>query len=323
MSSGIIGVDQGGPSPPICVIGPGRAGTSVTMRILNLLGVYIGPEEDLVEPGPGGPKGFWERRDMMKLDDRLLRLQGGSWRNPPPLAPGWEAAEELTPEREQARALLERTFAGHERWGWKNPRVSLTAAFWLRLAPDLRFVICMRNPLDVAASIAPPAGDKQEDRFYYSRRGPKGESAYRAWLLYTASALANTSGRPRLFVSYEDLFDRSGDTVERLAGFAGLGVPPPGSPTARRIEEFIDADLRHHRTPLEAVVSDERLPASVTSLHLLTELLRAVAPTPGEEPTARFEALQASADLYARRLLDAEASESQRRPAVKLTSLSG
>lgn len=307
----------------VCVIGPGRAGTSLTMRVLNLLGVDVGPREGLVEAGPGAPKGFWERFDIIKLNDRLLRSQGGSWRSPPRLSPGWESAEELTAEREQARAILEETFAGRDLWGWKDPRVSLTTSFWLRLVPDLRFVICLRNPVDAAHSISPSAGDKRDDAFYYSRRGPKWERALSLWLTYVAAALANTSGRPRLFVSYDDYFrDRRG-AVERLARFVGLEAPPAGGEVDRRIEDFVDGDLRHYRTSPEEVLRDDRLPSEVASLYMVTELLRTI-PPPGGPFDAGRKALQASVDVYARRLLDSGAGEAARSvPGIKLPSPSG
>lgn len=297
-------------STAVCVIGPGRAGTSMTMRALNLLGVHVGPEEGLVEPGPGGPKGFWEQRDIIELNDRLLRSQGGSWRNPPRLAPGWERAAELDGEREQARALLDEAFAGHDAWGWKDPRVSLTAAFWQAIVPDLRYVICLRNPIDVADSISPPADRKREEAFYYARRGPTRERAYRLWSTYVASALANTAGRPRIFVSYEDHFDERHATLERLAGFVGREPPPPGGETDRLIEDFVDADLRHYSTAPADVAGDDRLPADVTSLYLISELLKEALRRPRERDGAGGgDALETSADLYARRLLDADQEE--------------
>lgn len=298
-------------STAVCVIGPGRAGTSMTMRALNLLGVQVGPEEGLVEAGPGGPKGFWERREIIELNDRLLRTQGGSWRNPPRLPPGWETAEELAGEREQARVMLADAFGGQELWGWKDPRVSLTTAFWQALVPDLRYVICLRNPLDAADSISPPADRKQGEAFYYARRGPKRERAYRLWLVYVASALANTAGRPRMFVSFEDHFDDRGATLERLARFVGREPPAPGGEADRLMEDFVDADLRHYSTAAEDVAGDERLPADVASLYLIAELLKETTQRSpdGEAADGGEGALQAGVDVFARRLLDAHHEE--------------
>jgi hypothetical protein len=283
-------VDQ---STAVCVIGPGRAGTSMTMRVLNLLGVHVGLEEGLVEPGPGGPKGFWERREIIGLNDRLLRSQGGSWRRPPQLPPGWESTDELAREREEARAILAEAFAGQPLWGWKDPRGSLTTAFWQKLVPKLRFVVCLRNPIDAADSLAPPP-DKREEGFYYSRRGFGGERAYRLWATYLSRALTNTEGCPRILVSYEEFFDDLDAVVERLARFVDRRPPQPGEEARRSIEDFVDSGLRHYRTPGEEVLRDERLPLEVAALYTEAEALRAAqdgarsaaGPGPEHDPSA-------------------------------------
>jgi hypothetical protein len=245
----------------------------MTMRVLNLLGVDVGPEDGLVEPGPGGPKGFWERREIIRLNDRLLRSQGGSWRKPPPLEPGWEAAPELAAEREEAQAILTTAFAGRPLWGWKDPRASLTTAFWLHLVPELRFVICLRNPIDAADSLAPPPERRGAEAFYYSRRGFGGERAYRLWMTYLAAALANTADSARIIVSYDELFDDQDRVVGRLARFVDREPPRPGGEDAKRIEDFIDSGLRHYRTPTEEVRSDKRLPPEVAALYAEAESL--------------------------------------------------
>lgn len=262
-------------STAVCVIGPGRAGTSVTMRVLNLLGVDVGPEEGLVGAGPGGPKGFWERLEIIRMSDRLLRSQGGSWRKPPRLPSGWETAPELAAERKEARAILDAAFAGRGLWGWKDPRASLITAFWLCLVPHLRFVICLRSPIDTTDSLAPPPGRKRDEAFYYSRRGFGGERAYRLWMSYVSAALANTAGRPRLLVSYDEYFDDRDRVIERLARFVDRPAPPAEGEVRQLIDDFIDPRLRHYRTTPEESLRDERLPADVAALYAEAESLRA------------------------------------------------
>lgn len=283
----------------------------MTMRVLNLLGVDVGPPDGLVPAGPGGPKGFWERREIIRLNDRLLRSLGGSWRTPPPLPPGWEMADDLADRRGQAHEMLEQTFSGRPLWGWKDPRSSLTTAFWQQLVPDLRFVICIRNPIDAADSLSPPSRRKEDRAFYYSRQGVEGERAYRLWMTYLASALANTSGRPRLLVSYEEFFEDRARVVERLARFVGLEPPQAAGDVDQAITDFIDDDLCNYRTELRDVISDVRLPEEVASLCLSTEFMRAAQAAVGSDraPAEDLDALGLGLDAYARRLLDATSSE--------------
>lgn len=271
----------------VCVLGMSRTGTSLTTRLLNLSGVYLGPEEGLLKPRPANPEGFWEHFRIMRLNEQVLKTLGGNWRSPPEMPAGWEQSERLAAEREQAVALLQETFSGHELWGWKDPRNSLTLPLWQRLLPDARYVICLRNPVDVAASLEARDEIALEDGFAL-------------WLRYVASALVNTSRRPRVFVSYEEYFDDCQPVAQRLARFIGLDAPPVGAVT-------VNERLWHHRTPPEDVAADTRVPAEVVSLHLITELLRAAS---SQEPGgARTNELARAADAYARRLLAAQASE--------------
>lgn len=44
---------------PICVLSVGRSGSSLAARAVNLLGVHLGVEEDLMPPSQQNERGFW------------------------------------------------------------------------------------------------------------------------------------------------------------------------------------------------------------------------------------------------------------------------
>ena len=67
----------------IVVLGMHRSGTSMFAEIISRLGFYTGETEELLEPQEDNPKGFWERRDVVQLNDLILEEAGGSWFNPP------------------------------------------------------------------------------------------------------------------------------------------------------------------------------------------------------------------------------------------------
>ena len=126
------------PSLSVCVLGMPRSGTSLTARILNIMGVNLGPEEDMLEPTAwSNPKGYWEQREINALNDAILNCFGGSFERPPDLPPGWNADPILDPVKDWATSLVERHFGDAPVWGLKDPRNSLTQPLWRELAPDM------------------------------------------------------------------------------------------------------------------------------------------------------------------------------------------
>ena len=263
----------------VCVLGMSRSGTSLTTQVLNLAGVYLGPTDELLgedlrqlnqadattlaRASDTNPKGFWEHYRIMRLNERILRRLGGSWREPPPLPVGWERSEDLAEERREARALLDRNFAGRSIWGWKDPRNSLTLPFWKSLLPEMRYVICTRNPQDVAASLR-------------RRDGMSLEQAAHLWCVYVASALAVTSGGLRFFVPYERYFEDRRAIASRLAAFVGCDGAFDGDDARRRLTEAVDERLWRNRAGADRAGGESRLGAAALSLHRLTERLAAV-----------------------------------------------
>lgn len=253
-------------SGAVCVLGAPRSGTSLTARILNVLGVDLGPEDELMDAAAGNNRtGFWEHEGIANLNEDILAslsespppyLQG--WRWPPPLPEGWQRDATLEPHRRAARTILRRSFGEGSPWGWKDPRTTLTLPFWQELVPEMRYVICVRHPLDVAASLA-------------ERDEMATEESLRLWSRYMADAINHTRGLPRLFVSYESYFPDWEGQARRLATF--LGLADLGEERCNAIAAHIDGSLWHHRGVKEGVAG---LPGECASLYAeLSELARA------------------------------------------------
>src|SRR5260370_25495880 len=114
-----------------------RSGTSLVTRLVNLLGVYLGPAERMLEPRPDNPKGFWEHQEINDINDELFARFGGSYFSPPDFPIGWQDSPKLQDLRERASKLFAEEFANVPSWGWKDPRTLLTPAFWRRMTPPL------------------------------------------------------------------------------------------------------------------------------------------------------------------------------------------
>jgi hypothetical protein len=211
----------------------GRSGTSLTARILNLLGVDLGRDEGLIAPNARNPSGYWERHSIYEINEDVLATMGGDYANPPLLRPGWERSTELDALRRRAHDVVEDTFGASRLWGFKDPRFTMTLPFWLTIVPAMRYVICVRSPEAVCASL---------ERFY-SDTGQPGATDWPAhWFRSTAEALINTHGGTRSLVYYDDYFDDLQREIDALAAF----IDRPVTEQARlAAADLVQSDLRH------------------------------------------------------------------------------
>lgn len=291
----------------VCVLGMHRSGTSLTARAINLLGVDLGVANQLAQSDQTNGAGFWEHPEITQLNDQLLAHLGGSWHQPPTFPPGWEGDPGLTDLRRQAQSLLEQ-FAGAELWGWKDPRTCLTLPFWQTLITQpISYILCLRNPIDVAAAL------EQRDGFTF-------EKSIQLWARYTQWALDSTASRPRHFVFYEDFFSDE-QTLQSLARFLGKAHLAEEVQTREAIQRFLNADLHHAYPPASATTADPRLTFSVKALYAAMHFALS---RPGQHPAeaqqtitrlvrqladfqSDFDNLRRQADDWEKRALEREA----------------
>lgn len=222
----------------ICIAGMHRSGTSMIARLLNLCGLYLGEAGDLLNPKPDNPEGYWENIKFLQINEAILSHLRGGWDLPPIMETGWEKAPELAPIQTQAQELL-RQFEGHEPWGWKDPRNSLTLPFWLRLIPDLKVIICVRHPLEVAQSL--------ERRGYSSKA-----FGFNLWTVYNQRLIASIPAEKRLITHYETYFRYPRAELIRLLEYAGLSTDEG---TLQQALASITGSLRHNQASLEDLAS--------------------------------------------------------------------
>lgn len=197
---------------PLCVAGMHRSGTSLVARLLAASGVYCGPATELVVPAPDNADGLGENVRFLRLNDDILGRLGGFWDRPPVLPPGWASSPRLSRLRQRAERLLG-GYRGREPWFWKDPRNSLTLPFWRAVIPDLRVVVCVRDPSEVVASL-----DRRERR-------PSADG-WALWLAYNRQALAAPPVERRVVTHYAAYLHDAPAELERVAGALGLSLSP-------------------------------------------------------------------------------------------------
>jgi hypothetical protein len=130
----------------LIVLGMHRSATSLVAKGLCEAGVCMG--QNLLGPGPGNPHGHFEDVQLIKLNDKILSLAGGSWKAPPDehdiISVGIQLEEEIKNIIKSHEASL---------WGWKDPRTTLTIRCYEPFLTNPIYISCFREPEEVAKSL--------------------------------------------------------------------------------------------------------------------------------------------------------------------------
>ncbi|HJU39779.1 MAG TPA: sulfotransferase [Tahibacter sp.] len=218
------------------VCGMHRSGTSMVARLLNLMGLYFGPEGSALPANRENPKGFWERRDVVALNDQLLMSADSTWFNIYAFVArtaAWRPPQSLV-DALRAKVL---DIDAHRPWFVKDPRFCLTLPYWLEHCERPVAVICSRSPESVIASLA----KRTEITGLVLTR----DESLALWEAYNVELLRASRGVPCVFVRYEDVLESPLDACTRLAaelsrlGLRGMrDVDPPS------VQAFVDARLQ-------------------------------------------------------------------------------
>ena len=214
---------------PVCIAGMHRSGTSMVTKLLHESGLYLGPDSDLIQPGPANPEGYWENRRFVQINSRILKELRGGWDYPPPVPETW-SGQPLDALRVKAEAVLA-DFAGHEPWGWKDPRNCLTLPFWLQMLDSVRVVLIVRNPLETAESLR-------------KRNGFSHALGLALWHTYYHRVCEVTTPSERIVTHYDVYFQDPGSELRRVLTFLEL---PVNAEIVERASAALVADARHYR----------------------------------------------------------------------------
>lgn len=279
----------------VFVLGMHRSGTSAVARVLNLMGCYFGAEHEGTRANDENPKGFWERQDVRRLNDAVLRNAGCDWDR----VSGFSAEGLLDEAPVYRRAIgdIVLDMDAHRPWFIKEPRLCLLFPLW---RPVLETPVCIhvhRNPMEVARSLQ-------------VRHGMGLDAGLALWEAYNIHALNASAGLPRLVVSYSALMRDPGREVARLRE----ALPGHGYalrlPVAAELRAFLDEGLRHQRDDAEAWATT----ATATQKQVLETLVHGEAE--GLDPQCQLPPVSEQAlDVLRRYEAEAETVEVRRRKA--------
>lgn len=173
-----------------------RSGTSAMAQMLSSMGVWFGDEVDMVKADRSNELGYFERLDVMGVNDGLLAWSGGTWDDP--------IGKVLEQEAGVYGATIRSVCDGGRRrgmWGFKDPRFCFTYGAWEKELGEHSVVVMVRHPVEVAESLRDAQGVPIED-------------GLRLWCRYNERCLDTFKGA--VWVEYGELVDRPLVVARRL-----------------------------------------------------------------------------------------------------------
>ncbi|SEH88263.1 glycosyltransferase [Paracoccus alkenifer] len=217
----------------LLIAGMHRSGTSYLSECCGALGLAL--PHDTGGPAPDNPRGHFEPRAVVALNDAILAQQGAVWLRAGRLdLPATDSALLA-----QMDAAVGESFGAARRIVIKDPRLSLTLPLWRAWAKargiDVAALIALRDPAEVAQSLA-------------RRNGTGADIALLSWVQHTLSALEYSQGMARMLVPFPGW---TRDPAAMLARIAALcGSTPDAGAQLRALAMFLPAAVHGAGAPL-------------------------------------------------------------------------
>ena len=230
----------------LMVLGSHRSGTSAMTHVMALSGFNL--PGTILPPQPDNPAGFWESSVIVALNDEILAMRDARWHDifPPDDAPLLSNSGAVILAK--AEAAIASEFGGATPIVLKDPRISILTTFWKRVLErqgyQSAFLIMVRNPVEVAASLA-------------KRNGFSHERGLLIWLTNMLATERKSRGSRRLFVSYERLLTDVFGILDDVESMIGQLLPRRTRVADLEVQRALNADLRHHRMTGEIAARGE------------------------------------------------------------------
>lgn len=270
----------------IFVLGMHRSGTSAVARLLGLMGAELGHDNELLPAHPiDNPTGYWERAELVEINDALLATTGHDWDHLSGFDPFTLDTESTQAATERIRNLTARLDACGKPWLLKDPRLCLLLPQWLARTRNPACVVVVRDPREIAASMTTGGRGTFTSGFVLA-----------LWEKYLRTLLTAIAGRRVIFVSYVELLEQPTPQCLRLLhGLEELGIDGLHEANDAEVAAFLDPQLRRSIPRAHVRLSQERadlqawLDAQCAAKGAITSIDAPVAPSPDAE-LAEYEA---------------------------------
>ncbi|MEX1307353.1 MAG: hypothetical protein AB1Z19_02390 [Eubacteriales bacterium] len=213
----------------VLVLGMHRSGTSVLTQVISKMGFHLGAGQ--LGASEHNVEGHFERKDVIALDDAILRTFGMEWFSFGERVPEMAGVEPRF--LKEANRILDGLFGESDAVVIKEPRMCITLPLWEKVLEargvSVKYVFAFRHPKSVALSL------KRRNKISI-------ENGQALWLYYN-HALLSKIDKDIFAVNYDEMVNSPTAVLDELAMYLGKDSTDAGN--------VIKNTMRHHVTPFE------------------------------------------------------------------------
>jgi hypothetical protein len=196
--------------------------------------MYLGKPMSIIGATIDNPKGHFENKKLVRIDEIILRHYKTDWKSTKALPLNWHNSDFTKELCYKAKYILNKEFYGQKNWGFKDPRCCVTFNFWKRLFPKLRLVVTERDGSEIAHSL-----EKRNKKL-------KVENGEELVTYYLSALKENTNKEKQKVVEFSKLIDKDEQEIISLLKHFNLDTH-----CIEEINRFIDPRLYRSKVTRE------------------------------------------------------------------------
>ncbi len=154
----------------VTCLGAGRSGTSLTMALLEALGVRT--SDDMIGSADANPRGAYEDTYIFNKQHAIIHELGLN-QYFPISSERIDRAELADHIQELAKYVVDQVKIDDRVWGFKDPKTGSILPFWRKVFKQAdvvpKYIVCIRSPEDVAASYQARYQESYADLFWLTK----------------------------------------------------------------------------------------------------------------------------------------------------------
>ncbi len=218
----------------IVVLGMHRSGTSAMTRILSLCGAAL--PKNTMPATSANARGYFESQRIYELHEELLASAGYAWDDASLFSEGWFHSVAASSWSKRMAKVVREEFGESPFFVVKDPRVCRLVPFWKEVlkeaGAEVGFVLLVRNPLEVAASLKKSQGTHET-------------KSQILWLQHFLLAERDTRGCKRSFVAYDEVLNDWRSVVDKIENDLDWTLPRRSRRAEAEVDDFLSEALRH------------------------------------------------------------------------------